>query len=483
MELNAETNDTDLLEDKVAIVRLFPQFTEEDCEYLIENSSFNRIPGGTVICREGEYGDTSFAIMKGTVEIGINADGHENLTLALLDEGNIFGEMAALSGQPRNATVTAKDDLTVLEIPAKTLKSLMKSSRVFKESIESLYTERAVHTYIRKVPFFASLSPSALDQLESRVNLITYKKGDIIFNEGEIGNSLYIIRSGFVKVSKKQEDTEQIIAYISHGNYFGEMALIEDEKRSATISAFTKTEVIQVLKDDFNDLLDKDSEMSEKIKEIIIERKLNTFEVLRDTEKAERLEVMAESGIISAESLLVIDLKRCINCNNCVRACESRHGYPRLDRKGTRIAEISVPVACRVCHDPLCLTCNFDAIRRAPTGEVHVVDDKCIGVSGCAIRCPYNVIKMVSTKPDRQYKWFDILGRLMRNKQESLADEEEKGNSKSTRKRFAIKCDTCMGYHDTACTNNCPTHAIKWVNPKEYFGDREEIIPKRKKYQ
>jgi len=471
------------LNDNGTFVKLFPQFSEEDCEYLIDNSKILTIPSGTAVCREGEYGDTSFAIMKGVVEISINADGHENLTLALLEEGNIFGEMAALSGQPRNATVTAKDELTVLEIPSNTLKGLMKKSPGFNDSIENLYSERAVQTYLRKVPFFTKLSPTTLEQLENKVKLITYKQGDIIFGEGEVGDSLYIIRSGFVKVSKKQDDKEKIVAYISHGNYFGEMALLEDETRSATISAFTKTEVVQVLKDDFNDLLKKDPEISEMIQDSIIERKLNTFEVLRDTEKAERLEAIVERGIIQADSLLIIDLKRCINCDNCVKSCESRHGYPRLDRKGTRLAEISVPVACRVCHDPLCLTCNFDAIKRAPTGEVHIIDDNCIGVSGCAIRCPYNVIKMVSTKSDTGSKWFDILGLLMRNKQETDTEVKVTGKPKINRKRLAIKCDNCMGYSDTACTNNCPTHAIKWVNPIEYFGDNENIISKRKKYQ
>jgi len=131
----------------------------------------------------------------------------------------------------------------------------------------------------------------------------------------------------------------------------------------------------------------------------------------------------------------------------------------------------------------LCLTCNFDAIKRAPTGEVHIIDDNCIGVSGCAIRCPYNVIKMVSTKSGKGSKWFDIIGLLMRSKQEAKKDDGDTGKPKINRKRLAIKCDNCMGYSDTACTNNCPTHAIKWVNPIEYFGDSEDIISKRKKYK
>ena len=468
-------------DNKKNLVTLFPQFSEEDCEFLINNSEIRNINSGTAVCSEGEYGDTSFAIMKGVVEISIHAEGHDNLTLAMLEEGNIFGEMAALSGQPRNATVTAKNDLTLLEIPSNTLKELMKKSPGFNSSIENLYSERAVQTHLRKVPFFSNLSPAALNQLEDRVKLLTYNQGDIIFSEGDTGDSLYIVRSGFVKVTKKQDNAQKIVAYISHGNYFGEMALIEDEERSATISAFTKTEVVQVLKEDFEELIQSDPEIADMIEDDVLERKQSNLEVMRDSEKAERIEAIVERGIIQADSLLIIDLKRCINCDNCVKACESRHGYPRLDRKGTRIAEISVPVACRVCHDPLCLTCNFDAIKRAPTGEVHIIDDNCIGVSGCAIRCPYNVIKMVSVKPDSS-NWFDVIGSLMKNKEETETENDD-GKPIIKRKRLAIKCDNCMGYNDTACTNNCPTHAIKWVNPMEYFGESEDIISKRKKYQ
>ena len=68
--------------------------------------------------------------------------------------------MAALSGQPRNATVTAKDDLTVLEIPSNSLKELMNKSQGFNYiNRKSVYSERAVQTYLRKVPFFTKLIP------------------------------------------------------------------------------------------------------------------------------------------------------------------------------------------------------------------------------------------------------------------------------------------------------------------------------------
>ncbi|HLE25769.1 MAG TPA: cyclic nucleotide-binding domain-containing protein [Thermodesulfobacteriota bacterium] len=476
-----KTIDLESLKQKLNSMSLFSQLSSDDLKGLVEKSSLRQFEAGSVICREGEYGDTAFAILGGTAEVSINTAGYKNLTLALLGEGNIFGEMAALSGYPRSATVSAKEALYLLEIPAEVLKNLMKHSPGFKDAIEGMYAERAVKTYLRKVPLFSALDDSVIEKLEKDVNLKSYKSGDIIFNEGDQGDSLFVIRTGFVKITKKHLDKEQIIAYLSQGNYFGEMALLEDERRTATVSAFTNVEVLQVLKEDFNMLLDADSKLAEGIRDIIIERKLRTLKVQKDPSKSERLQALVEKGIIQAESLLIIDLKTCIHCNNCVDACEDRHGYPRLDRRGTRVADVSIPVACRLCHDPVCLICNFDAIKRAPTGEIYIIDDKCVGCAGCAIRCPYNVIQMVPSKPEHELKKFNIISALLKGVKED--DNKTPKDHKIKPKHLAIKCDNCMGYHDTACTNNCPTNAIRWVNPIKYFLDTEDLIPKREKYQ
>jgi CRP-like cAMP-binding protein/Fe-S-cluster-containing hydrogenase component 2 len=479
--VNNMSSEEESIKEKLNRMHLFAELSAENINSLVDKSQKQQFAPATVVCREGEYGDTFFAILEGSVEVTINTSGYDSLTLAYLGEGDIFGEMAALSGYPRSATVAAKDDLCLLEIPSEVLKELMKISPRFREIIEEKYTVRAVRTYLRKVPLFGNLSDAVIQELEGKVKLKSFNQGDVIFREGDPGDSLYIIRNGFVKISKQKADKDQIIAYLAQGSYFGEMALLEDEKRSATVSAFTKVEIIQVVKDDFNTLLARDPKLAEEVNDIIMERKLKTLEVQRDPAKAERLEALVEKGIIQSESLLIIDLRTCIHCNNCVEACEDRHGYPRLDRRGTRFAEISVPVACRLCQDPVCLICNFDAIKRAPTGEIYVINDKCIGCAGCAIRCPYNVIQMVSTKKESKSGVFDIIGTFLRRDERPAAEDAEVDKLKP--KRIAIKCDNCMGYSDTACTNNCPTNAIRWVNPLEYFRDLDDVLTKRGKYQ
>jgi F420-non-reducing hydrogenase small subunit len=71
-----------------------------------------------------------------------------------------------------------------------------------------------------------------------------YHKGDVIFRQGDVGDQMYIIQSGAVKVSQVDGERETVIAVREKGDFFGEMALFEDERRSATVTAIRETRLL-----------------------------------------------------------------------------------------------------------------------------------------------------------------------------------------------------------------------------------------------
>ena len=99
----------------------------------------------------------------------------------------------------------------------------------------------------KSIEIFNLLPDEKLELLVGKSEEVILNAGEILFHEGDSGDSMYVILSGEVAIEK--ENT--MIACKGRGNYFGEMTLIEDKPRSATVSALTKSRLLEIMKDQF----------------------------------------------------------------------------------------------------------------------------------------------------------------------------------------------------------------------------------------
>jgi signal transduction histidine kinase len=98
------------------IPRAFPGIRPDEIEELIANSQVRSYVPGAVLCRENEVEDRFYMILEGEVEVTKNINNTESRLLKTLSPGDFFGEMALIHNAPRAATVTAKTELTTLEL-------------------------------------------------------------------------------------------------------------------------------------------------------------------------------------------------------------------------------------------------------------------------------------------------------------------------------------------------------------------------------
>ncbi|MBI5273945.1 MAG: FAD-dependent oxidoreductase [Chlamydiales bacterium] len=121
--------------------------------------------------------------------------------------------------------------------------------------------------------FLDALLPREAVQLKIQesqgIASLHFEKGEIIFNEGDIGDYLYIIVDGSVEVLKKTNGTVKQIATLSKGEYFGELALLNKKERSATIRCLTPTNVLALRKRDFSLLIANFQELRKNIEETL----------------------------------------------------------------------------------------------------------------------------------------------------------------------------------------------------------------------
>lgn len=103
---------------------------------------------------------------------------------------------------------------------------------------------------------FSGLAPDVLHTLNQAADRRTYPPGTILCHEGELEHVFYIILDGKVKITRRMEDgDERVLAVSERGNFFGEMALIDNKPRAATITTLVETTVLEISEDVFGDLL------------------------------------------------------------------------------------------------------------------------------------------------------------------------------------------------------------------------------------
>ena len=105
---------------------------------------------------------------------------------------------------------------------------------------------------LRCIPLFSSVPGEDLGELAHQLTGRRYRKGDVIFHKDDFGSTLHIVKSGNVKISIPSEEGEDVIlAYLGAGDFFGELALLDEEPRSATATAVEDTETMALERGDF----------------------------------------------------------------------------------------------------------------------------------------------------------------------------------------------------------------------------------------
>ncbi len=383
-------------------------------------------------------------------------------TTADIGAGSLFGELAALGRTPRAATVICSEDAEMLEIRWQGLRELRRFDAGWKRQIDANYRNNALKAHLQDTPLFAGLDPATLQKVADATLFETYGSFDwsssfqrsgaadslrqepVIAREGEYADGLLLIRAGFARVSVKQGAAERTLTYLSAGDDFGLSELYGGWKGGAPITETTLRAIGYV------DALRVPSRILEELVFPKLTAPPKSFLAFAARPLAEdsMREWEIEERLVNGTMAMLIDLDRCVRCDDCVRACASTHGgNPRFVRHGKTHDNWMVANACMHCADPVCMIgCPTGAIHRSEAGGTVVInDDTCIGCGTCANSCPYNNIRLVEIR--------DLDGRPVQ--------DEITG----TPIRKATKCDLCAGTPGgPACVRACPHGALSRVD-------------------
>ncbi|MES1974653.1 MAG: cyclic nucleotide-binding domain-containing protein [Pseudomonadota bacterium] len=429
---------------------------------------------GEVVFERADPGSSLFAIAQGMALVEVDKD-NPSITVPI-EQGSIFGEVGLISGRRRGAAVRAGTDMIAVEVSRTAVLKLMASVPAARRAVTRISVERQLLQL-----FGSGLTSADLAEVLDASEIQTVAAGKPIITEGDSGEDIYVIRVGSMIVEKKVGGKPVFLSYLPAGSYVGEMALIGGGKRTATVKAAVKSEVIRLPGAAFRRLLEARPRLLEKARADMAQRQnINAFvESRKDSFSgvvdmySQTATFLVENGIGEATDVLLIDENLCVGCDNCEKACADSHeGLSRLDREaGRTYAHLHVPTSCRHCEHPHCMAdCPPNAIHRGPDGEV-VIDDTCIGCGNCQRNCPYGVIRMDSVPPKKPglLSWM-LLGVGPGPGEPSRKWRYKHAKAGVEKPKKAIKCDMCSGIDGgPACVRACPTGAAIRVAPEEFL--------------
>lgn len=222
---------------------LFSALEDKDMGVIVLAMKDESYEPGARILTEGDDGDFLFVIEDGSPECKKKIEG-EDKVVKTCTPGDVFGELALLYNCPRAASVEAKDKCLCWKLDRETFNHIVKDSATKRT--------REYNGFLEHVSLFISMDTYERSQLCDALVPEPYNRGDIIVNQDEPGNKFYILAEGTL-VAKKND--AQVMEY-AVGDYFGELALLKNQPRAASVHVTSDTaKVLSLDRKSFNKML------------------------------------------------------------------------------------------------------------------------------------------------------------------------------------------------------------------------------------
>lgn len=234
--------DKESIKDSIVSNFLFSNLDDEALEVVVQAMEKVEFSSGDLIIKQNDEGDKFYVVEEGVCCVLV--DGQEVMTIEGGSGRNYFGELALLYDSPRAATVEAASDISGWALDQDTFKKIIMDSTMKKRQLYK--------AFIEEVPLLSTLTKTERLTIADAMRSVVYEPNDTIVIEGKMGDEFFIIEEGEVKCTKKGDEVSE---HLGCGDYFGELALLTDDVRQATVTAIKETKCLVMDRATFKRLL------------------------------------------------------------------------------------------------------------------------------------------------------------------------------------------------------------------------------------
>lgn len=228
-QLNIIKNEHEIVK-KVHSHLLFNQLNQDSIKAIIEKSSTKVIAAKGTLINEGDEAFDTFFILEGQLKVTIKDSSGFGKQIALIGENSVVGETAILTNSKRSASVIAVTETVYLKIPNSVLQGILNDSS---KQTEADYLKNRIQLshFISSAKIFKDFPLEVMNLFIKAGDLTYFPKDQLIVQEGELDKTFYLLLQGSVDILKNGKK----INSLSQGDFFGEIALIANVPRSASV--------------------------------------------------------------------------------------------------------------------------------------------------------------------------------------------------------------------------------------------------------
>ncbi|MFT7686921.1 MAG: CRP-like cAMP-binding protein [Candidatus Azotimanducaceae bacterium] len=233
------------------LIKALPSFqacSESELTTMLENARIDQFQAGKMIFKRDEEDDLVYWLLEGSIDL-LDAK-FEAKSRTAKDEAARFPvdnydphRLTAISTENARVLIVKRADIGLSEHG-----STSPDDGDSEEEIDWMST-------LLSSPLFEFIPPANIQALFGKFEEIEYDSGDVVINQGAIGDYFYVIQSGRVKVERTSNEKTMLLAELRAGDNFGQDALVSDEPRNATVTMSTNGKMMRLSEPDFESLL------------------------------------------------------------------------------------------------------------------------------------------------------------------------------------------------------------------------------------
>ncbi|KAK3678967.1 hypothetical protein LTR78_001420 [Recurvomyces mirabilis] len=236
---------------------LFSHLDDEQANQVLGALQEYKVPAKDVrVIVQGDAGDYFYVVEDGNFDIYVSKTGRVESgsdglgsRVAASGPGTSFGELALMYNAPRAATVVSTEPSILWRLDRITFRRILMDS--------AFQRRRMYESFLEEVPLLSSLTPYERSKIADALETRKYPSGSTIIREGDVGDKFYILESGSAEAVKMGSvgTSTNVVKQYEKGDYFGELALLDDRPRAASVVSTTEVKVATLGKDGFQRLL------------------------------------------------------------------------------------------------------------------------------------------------------------------------------------------------------------------------------------